>query len=351
MAAPTDKKGVERLLGTVNYLGKFIPNLATIMQPIRTLLRNDTDFQWSFEQGKAFQEIKNILTKEGGPVLKYFDVTKPITISCDAPPTGLGAVLLQEESPVAYTSRSLTDSESRYAQIEKELLAVQFSLERFNQYTYGKNVIVESDQKPLESIVKKPLSAAPPRLQRLLLRMQRYDYTIIYKPGKELVVPDMLSRPRLPETQEKSMEEDINYHVHQVISNFPATESKLEEIRKETNDDEQVQDLKKLILSGWPESRSRVKESVREYWNIRDELSVINDIIFKSDPIVVRTVMQREMLEKIHQGHMGMEKSKRRARDVLYWPGMNSQINDMVTKCTVCLEHRKENTKEPMNPF
>ena len=112
MAAPTDKKGVERLLGTVNYLGKFILNLTTIIQPIRTLLRNDTDFQWSFEQDKAFQELKNILTKEGGPVLKYFDVTKPITTSCDASPTGLGAVLLQEESPVAYTSRSLTDSES-----------------------------------------------------------------------------------------------------------------------------------------------------------------------------------------------------------------------------------------------
>ena len=98
-------------------------------------------------------------------MLKYFDVTKPITISCNASPTGLGAVLLEEESPVEYTSRSLTDSESRYAQIEKELLAVQFSLERFNQYTYGKNAIVESDHKPLESIVKKPLSAAPPRLQ------------------------------------------------------------------------------------------------------------------------------------------------------------------------------------------
>ena len=92
-------------------------------------------------------------------------------------------------------------------------------------------------------------------------------------------------------------------------------------------------------MSGWPESRSRVKESVREYWNIRDELSAINDIIFKSDRIVVPTVMQREMLEKIHQGHMGMEESKRRARDLLYWPGMNSQINDMVTKCTVWLQN------------
>ena len=117
------------------------------------------------------------MTKDGGPILKFFDVHKPVTISCDASLTGLGGVLMQDGCPVAYTSRSLTEAESRYAQIEKELLAVQFSLERFNQYTYGKKVTIESDHKPLEAIVKKSLAAAPPRLQRILLRMQKYDYT------------------------------------------------------------------------------------------------------------------------------------------------------------------------------
>ncbi|PFX15247.1 Retrovirus-related Pol polyprotein [Stylophora pistillata] len=92
----------------------------------------DIEFQWSYEQDKALQEIKNILTKDGGPVLRFFDVQKPVTISCDASPTGLGGVLLQGGRPVAYASRSLMDAKSRYAEIEKELLAIQFSLERFN---------------------------------------------------------------------------------------------------------------------------------------------------------------------------------------------------------------------------
>ena len=162
------------------------------------LLRKDVDFQWSHEQDKAFQEIKNILTKDGGPILKFFDVHKPVTISCDASPTGLGGVLMQDGCPVAYTSRSLTEAESRYAQIEKELLAVQ--LERFNQYTYGKKITIESDHKPLEVIVKKSLAAAPPRLQRILLRMQKYDYSLEYRPGKELFLPDMLSRAPLSKT-------------------------------------------------------------------------------------------------------------------------------------------------------
>ena len=97
-------------------------------------------------------------------------------------------------------------------------------------------------------------------------------------------------------------------------------------------------------MSGWPKLKSQVNGSVREYWNVRDELSVIDDIIFKSDRIVIPTAV-------IHQGHMGVERSKRRANDVLYWPGINSQINDMVSKCTVCPQHRRENTKEKVIPF
>ena len=156
MSAPTDKKGVERLLGTVHYLRKIIPSLASVTEPIRVLMRKDIDFQCSHEQDKAFQAIKSVLTENRGPVLRFFDVQKLVSVSCDASPTGLGGVLLQVNCPVPDASRSLTEAESRYAQIENELLAVHFSLERFNQYTYGKKVHVESDHKPLEINVKKP---------------------------------------------------------------------------------------------------------------------------------------------------------------------------------------------------
>ena len=350
MPAPTDKKGVERLLGTVNYLGKFIPNLATVTEPFRVLLRKDIEFQWSHEQDKALQEIKSILTKDGGPVLRFFDVQKPVTISCDASPTGLGGVLLQDQRPVAYASRSLTDAESRYAQIEKELLAVQFSLERFNQYTYGKRVTIESDHKPLEAIVKKALASAPPRLQRILLRMQKYDYMLEYKPGKELVLPDMLSRAPLPETANGSMEEEIALHVHLLTSNLPVSKPKLEEIKRATADDPSLKELKETIKSGWPETKSQTPANIQIYWNVRDELSEVEGILLKNDRIIVPPSMRKEMLQRIHQGHMGIEKSKRRARDVLYWPGMNSQISDMISRCTICLQHQRQNTKEPMIP-
>ena len=130
---PEDKKGTERLLGVVNYLAKFVPNMSTITKPIRELLRSDAEFQWGDAQEKAFQEVKDVLMK--APVLAYYDVTKPVKVTCDASKCGLGAALLQDDKPVAFGSRALTDAETRYAQIEKELLAMVFAFEKFNQYT------------------------------------------------------------------------------------------------------------------------------------------------------------------------------------------------------------------------
>src|SRR5436190_1919486 len=113
---------------------------------------------------------------------------------------------MQEGQPVAYASRTLTATESSYAQIEKECLAIVFGLQRFEQYVVGRNdVLVETDHKPLESIFKKPLISAPKRLQRMLMRLQRYNFNVIYKPGSLLFVADFLSRSPI---QDVSIEED-----------------------------------------------------------------------------------------------------------------------------------------------
>ena len=119
---------------------------------------------------QAIDDIKNVVANT--PVLRFFDLNIPATIQTDASSNGLGAALLQNDQPVAYISRALTDAESRYAQIEKELLAILFAAEKFEHYIYGRHTVVHSDHRPLQSIFVKPISQTTAWLQRMLFTHQ-----------------------------------------------------------------------------------------------------------------------------------------------------------------------------------
>ena len=160
---PKKVEAIGRLIGSVNYLAKFVPHLSDILEPLRRLMDKDTEWCWWNIHQQAFDRLKKALT--GTPVLQYYDVKKPLCIQCDASDGGLGAGLLQDGLPMVYASRALTASERNYAQIEKELLTIVFACEKFGQYVYGREKVhVQSDHKPLEVIFRKPLVTAPRRL-------------------------------------------------------------------------------------------------------------------------------------------------------------------------------------------
>ena len=347
MAPPHNKAELETILGMVTYLSRFAPRLSEATAPLRQLLKESNEFVWDSNHDIAFQQVKDLLTQEPGPVLTYFDHTKDVKLQVDASKCGLGAVLLQGEKPVAYASKALTETEENYAQIEKELYAVLFGCKRFHQYLYGRQVVVESDHKPLESIMRKPLAAAPPRLQRMILQLQRYDIIIIHKPGKQIPVADTLSRKPI-ECSESSLSEGMDLQIHTVISNAPVSDNKMAEIRAATAQDEQLSMLRRIITSGWPESHKKCPPAISAYWNHRDEISETNGILLKGEKIIVPHSLRAEMLSRIHTGHLGIEKSKQRARDVLFWPGMGKQIEALVESCNICMERRNSVQKEPM---
>ena len=156
MPAPTDVTGVRRFLGMARYLGKYVDGFSAMCEPLRKLTKEDVVWDWNFEQGTAFKKIKESLVK--APVLAFFDERQDTTLQCDASQTALGAALLQNGRPaaVAYTNRALLAAECNYAQIEKELLAVVFGMEHFDHFTYGREIRVESDHKPLQAIKRSP---------------------------------------------------------------------------------------------------------------------------------------------------------------------------------------------------
>ena len=348
MTSPVDKAGVRRLLGMINFLAAHIPNLSTITAPLRSLLKSDTLFTWGPEQASALTKVKEVLST--APVLHYFEPTITSTIQADASQHGLGACLLQKGKPIAYASRSLSTAECNYAQIEKELLAIVFACQKFHQYIYGFPIKVQSDHKPLESIVKKPLHKASPRLQRMLLKLQNYDLSIKYVKGKDLHIADTLSRAYVTNPDDSSHSQDLEFAVHTMINSLPMSEERKLQLQAATANDHQLQQLLMLMRSGWPSDISNMPTTLREYWKVRHKLCSADNLVLLNNRLVIPSSMRQDILKCIHEGHMGIEKSKARARVCVYWPAMYEAIEQEVKKCPVCNKYSKGNQKEPMIP-
>ena len=343
MESPKDKAAVERLKGTVTYLARFVPNLTAVIRPIAQLTHQGEEWHWNDAQKNAFVKLKQLLTE--APVLAYFDQNKPLTIQCDASKNGLGAALLQDNRPIAYASRALTDVETRYAIIEKEMLAIVFSLEKWHQYTYGRKVAIQSDHKPLEAITRKPLDRAPKRLQAMLLRALAYDIEVNYLPGKKMLIADTLSRTYLAREATSS---ECEFETINALSYLPMKEDIIQKIQTETAKDDALQNLKGVIQRGWSVEKSELHQEVTPYFPMRDELAVTDGLIFKGERLVVPKSLRNEMKNNIHLGHSGIEGCLRRARESVYWPGMNAEIKIWIQSCETCRTYETSNMKETL---
>lgn len=344
--APTGPAALQRFLGMANYLAKFLPNHSQLTASLRALLKDDTEWQWTTMHDKAFNELKATIASPS--VLSYFDVHKPVTLTCDASQDGIGAACLQEGRPIAYASRAMTATETRYAQIEKELLAVLFACKRFNDYIFGKSVIVETDHQPLISIMKKPLHMAPIRLQRMMLSLQRYSIELIYKKGKDLHIADALSRAYCTSESSNSRKEDFKEENYDVICLIPLANTAVETLRNATKEDPEMKKLAFYITSGWPRSAKNLPPGAKNFFSCRDELAVEEDIIFRGSRVVVPASLQEYYVAQLHRGHIGTEATKARARETCYWTSMTKDIEDAVSQCTICNSMKPHQQKQPM---
>ena len=362
MPPPEDKQQLRRFMGMTNYLQKFAPHLSQVNAPLRMLLKDNTEFKWdSSIHGKCFTPVKKIITE--APVLKFYNPTDEVTIQCDASQYGLGACLMQNGHPIAYASRSLTNTESNYAQIEKELLAIVFGAERFESYLYGRKFTVESDHKPLEAIMKKSVVSAPKRLQRMIFRLQRFDFDIIYKKGSEIFLADMLSRSNVKGDKGRSdrdivcdvfMADKERSYVEREIESInmlqylSASEEGLKKVQRATEQDREMSELKRLIQEGWPEEISQVPESMRCYYSFREELISQEGLIFKGDRLVIPKALREDMMQRMHRSHLGIQGCLSRGREVMYWPRMNEEVKEFISRCEVCRVYQDKQQKEPM---
>ena len=324
--------------GMVNYLKRLSPVLSELTEPLRRLQKSDTVWAWESEQQAAFEKTKTALTTL--PVLTYFDKDKDHIIQTDASKTGLGAVLLQEGQPVVYTSRTLTDTECRYSNIERELLSVVFGLERLHHYTFGKPITVETDHHPLTSIWKKTIATSSPRLQRLLLRLAQYDVHIEYLRGKENVIADALSRVASlkPELQDcyNSLSNIERIPVHQITQTAPASPERLQEICEATAKDSALRLLTDTVHEGWPKTIRDCPCSIQSYWYFRDEITCEDGILYKGARLIMPKSEHKSTLNVLHMGHYAIDKMSLRAKETVYWPGITKDIRLTYHHCQIC---------------
>lgn len=270
-----------------------------------------------------------------------------ITISCDASQSGLGCVLIQNDRPVAYGLKALTDAEYAYAQIEKELLAICYALKKFHTFVYGRHdITVETDHLPLIRILQKPLHQIPLRLQRMRLKLQDYDFKLVAKKGTDIPVADALSRAHSSDT---SPEFNIfEVHTEELRGSASFRPQKLNEIKNETKKDETMLKLIQVIQEGWPAQKKDLDPVLMPFFEARELLHVIDGIVFKGERVVVPKTMRRFVLDTVHKSHQGIVKCKQLARDLVYWPGMNAQLEEVVANCCACQENRRMQQKETM---
>ncbi|UYV60122.1 K02A2.6-like, partial [Cordylochernes scorpioides] len=352
MPAPTDVHGVRRFLGMVNHLGRFVENLSEIVAPLNQLLVKGQDFVWDCSQERAFRKLKELLTTQ--PILAAYDVRKPTMVSSDASSYGLGAVLKQEGKngiwrPVAYSSRTMTPTEKRYAQIEKEALAITWACERFQDFLLGKRFRIETDHKPLIPLFStKELSSLTPRLQRFRMRMMRFGFEIVHIPGKELLDADALSRQPLLTTEGGENERQTSAHINAVLSSITDKDEMLTKIFEAQQEDTTLKAVVNYLEQGWPDKK-KMSPALLSYWHVKDELGVQNRLLMRGCRLVIPARMKLEILDKLHAGHFGITKTRLRARETVWWPGISEEIAETVRKCSVCIQEAVSK-HEPLIP-
>lgn len=349
---PTNISELRRIIGMINYLGRFVPDLSSIMNPINNLLKSDTAWTWDESQQSAFDRVKKLITE--APVLAFYDMTRPTIVSADASSFGIGAALFQvvdgETKPIAFASRTLTEAERKYAQIEKECLAGVWACEKFDRYLMGIGSFeLITDHKPLVPLINtQDLNKAPLRCQRLLMRLRRYNVVAKHVPGKQLVVPDTLSRSPLNISDQSNTVEDVTAYVASVVNTKPLSDKKLEEIRNETSSDPILPDVMRYTMQGWPQKENSLYAELKPYFAPRFEFSVSDGILFYRDRLVIPESLRADVLAAIHTGHLGLNKSRERAKSSVWWPGLSSDLEHLIRCCEFCNTNRPSQRSEPL---
>ena len=329
---PQNKAELRSFLGLAQFCSRYIQNFSVITSPLWDLTGCKAEWKWTSDHDKALTTVKQKLTS--APCMAYYKPGAKTRVITDASPIGLGAIFEQEQSdghfhPVYYASRKLSECEKRYSQFEREALGVKWACSKFILYLTGCVFEIRTDHKPLLKVFgpdSKPPSA---RIERWLLYLQQFKYTMKYVKGKQNYA-DPLSR--LPvDTCDTTAQQATEEFAYSMVNQSVPSAMSVKEIEKESSKDSFLQMIEKSILShDWSELKHD------PIYHIKDELWLFGHIVLRNDRIFIPKTLRSKTIQLGHSGHQGMVRTKSRLRMKVWWPGLDKDVENFVKHCRLC---------------
>ncbi|XP_058817493.1 uncharacterized protein K02A2.6-like [Topomyia yanbarensis] len=338
---PLNVSELRSFLGLVGYVGRFIPNLAAKTDPLRQLLRSGSAFNWTDKEKSAFRLIKEALSNIS--YLGFFNPKDQSKLITDASPTGLGAILLQENIAgetrvIAYASKALTDLEKKYFQTEREALSLVWGVEKFRHYLLGVRFTLLTDCKALKFLFS-PRSRPCARIERWVLRLQGYSYEIEHISGSANLA-DAFSRLSVSSNAQfdRSTEAYIRY-----VSNQAVPEAlTFKDIVDATNNDKTIQEVVKALQC------NRQEDIPSEYKPFMNEMYFAEGALLRGTRLIIPESLRERVIQIAHEAHPGIEAMKRRLRQKVWWPSMDKQVSIAVKSCKSCVLVSSLGAPEPL---
>ncbi|XP_040164697.1 uncharacterized protein K02A2.6-like [Anopheles arabiensis] len=320
MPAPTQLSEVRSYLGAINYYGKFVFQMRDLRYPLDLLLKKGGEFQWTAECEKSFRRFKEILSSD--LLLTYYDPSKEIIVSADASSVGLGATISHRFPDgsikvVQHAARALTKVEMNYSQPDREGLAIVFAVTKFHRMLFGRRFILQTDHQPLLRIFGSHNFGNADILSRL---MDRHE-----KPEEDYVIASI------------QLEDDIN---HLVTSATQALPLNFKDLERGTQADPLLRKVFQFVQNGWPKGEEKT-EDLKQFFARREALSTVGKCLLFGERVVVPANLRNRVLKLLHKGHPGVCRMKALARGYVYWPKLDSEIENAVKTCQSCASAAK----------
>ncbi len=352
--APRNITELRSFLGLINYYGRFIPNLSTLLHPLNNLLRRETPWKWSEECAKAFRQAKEKIVSLN--VLVHYDQSFPILLAGDASAYGVGAVISHvmkdgQERPIAFASRTLLPRERNYSQVEKEALSLIFGVNKFHLYLYGCHFTLVTDHKPLTTILgpKKGVSpTAAARLQCWAVCLSAYSYDIQFQLTATHSNADGLSRLPLPNVSDVHLSSDPTIFNLQQMSSLPVTSVQLSAA---TRRDSILSKVYTYTLQGWPTAANVIDSDVKHFFTRREELTTEGGCLLWGIRVIIPEKLQEKLLQELHRDHPGITRMKAVARSYFWWPGLDRDIEVLARGCQECQAVKNTPAVVPLHPW